>query len=72
MLTNEQKLYNKLIARIDKAEEFFETATEEKAEKYYPQLLKLINEVSAMVAVLEEHLGREMTQEETTGGFEDE
>lgn len=71
MLTAKQKSYNKLIQRVDKAEEFFKTATEEETEKHYPAFLRLIDTINKAIPELEKELGREMNSDETTGGFKE-
>ena len=64
-----KELYNKLIARYNKADIYFKTASAEDCEKFLPSLYDLIIQLSRMMGIYEKDNGIKMTTEQVMEGF---
>lgn len=66
-----KKRYNEVLARVKKAEEFFDdpNVSIESKDKWRPKFYEIVREFSGMMKEFSEISGREMTEGEVLEGF---
>jgi hypothetical protein len=68
-----KKTYNNVIIRRDKADEFYNNPniSQEKKDKWLPEYLKIINQLSVLITSYEKVTGQPMSKDEIWNGFKE-